>query len=71
MTPASGLDLRASMTPFQTPSRPRQSLKRPLNAQESSLSPASVNKRLRSVQTLFVLDANGLPSSPAGSMAEY
>ncbi|KAI7482037.1 hypothetical protein KC351_g6009 [Hortaea werneckii] len=59
MTPASGLDQRASLTPFQTPIR--RLSKRSL---EEDATPAS--KRLKSVQTKVVLNANGLPSSPAG-----
>ncbi|KAI7277651.1 hypothetical protein KC345_g6496 [Hortaea werneckii] len=61
MTPASGLDQRASLTPFQTPVR--RLSKRSL---EEDATPAS--KRLKSVQTKVVLNANGLPSSPAGLM---
>ncbi|RMY35070.1 hypothetical protein D0866_04849 [Hortaea werneckii] len=61
MTPASGLDQRASLTPFQTPIR-----RLPKRSFEEEATPAS--KRLKSVQTLGVLNANGLPSSPAGLM---
>lgn len=82
MTQASGLDLRASMTPFQTPSRPLrsrqvQAQKRALEDDESSIAtspkrqatPFSTFKRLKSMQTKLLIDANGLPSSPAGSLA--
>ncbi|RMX83506.1 hypothetical protein D0869_05259 [Hortaea werneckii] len=61
MTPASGLDQRASLTPFETPIR-----RLPKRSFEEEATPAS--KRLKSVQTLGVLNANGLPSSPAGLM---
>ncbi|KAI7246101.1 hypothetical protein KC343_g7005 [Hortaea werneckii] len=61
ITPASGLDQRASVTPFQTPVR--RLTKRSF---EEDATPAS--KRLKSVQTQVVLNANGLPSSPAGHM---
>ncbi|GAB1738851.1 hypothetical protein NU219Hw_g3635t1 [Hortaea werneckii] len=63
ITPASGLDQRASLTPFQTPIR--RLSKRSF---EESTTPAS--KRLKSVQTLGVLNANGLPSSPAALMRQ-
>lgn len=61
MTPASGLDQRASVTPFQTPVR--RLTKRSF---EEDATPAS--KRLKSVQSQVVLNANGLSSSPAGLM---
>ncbi|KAK5119758.1 hypothetical protein LTR85_007334 [Meristemomyces frigidus] len=66
VTPASGLDLRPSMTPFQTPSRPRQPQKRRFD--DAQTTPGSF-KRLKSMQTQFLLDANGLPSSPADPFA--
>ncbi|KAI7182079.1 hypothetical protein KC316_g10017 [Hortaea werneckii] len=61
MTPASGLDQQASLTPFQTPIR-----RLPKRSFREEATPAS--KRVKSVQTLGVLNANGLPSSPAGLM---
>ncbi|KAK3724805.1 hypothetical protein LTR37_000853 [Vermiconidia calcicola] len=68
-TPGSGLDLRASLTPFETPSRPRsrqsQPLKRPQDEQNAAMTPA---KRLKSVHSKFMLDAGGLSSSPANSV---
>lgn len=63
VTPASGLDLRPSMTPYQTPSRPRQPQKRQLD--DDITTPVSTFKRLKSMQTRYLLDVNGLPSSPA------
>lgn len=75
-TPASGLDLRASLTPFETPSQSRDHQVRYPKRQreeddETASSPpkriytaASAAKRLRSVQSKFVLDAGGLSSSP-------
>ncbi|KAK4545923.1 hypothetical protein LTR36_002487 [Oleoguttula mirabilis] len=68
MTPASGLDLRPSMTPFPTPSRPRQPQKRQFDDGEAA-TPVSTYKRLKSMQTQYLLDANGLPSSPADPFA--
>ncbi|KAK3707913.1 hypothetical protein LTR37_011765 [Vermiconidia calcicola] len=68
-TPGSGLDLRVSLTPFETPSRPRsresQPLKRPQDDRKTAMTPA---KRLKSVHSEFMLDAGGLSSSPANSV---
>lgn len=64
ITPASGLDLRASMTPYQTPSRPAPSHKRPQSVSETGTAAFS-SKRLKRVQTKVILDASGLSSSPA------
>lgn len=64
ITPASGLDLRASMTPYQTPSRPVPSRKRPQSNSETGTAP-SASKRLKRVQTKVFLDASGISSSPA------
>lgn len=73
---ASGLDYRMSMTPFQTPVRPRRGQSQPVKRKLDDLergeplskdasTPGSTFKRLRSLQTQYVLDARGLPSSPA------
>ena len=75
-TPASGLDLPAATTPFETPSaRPRsrqlQTRKRSLGdddrhdaSMKRRATPGSAVRRLRSVQTEYILDAAGMPSSP-------
>ncbi|KAH9810921.1 HORMA domain [Teratosphaeria destructans] len=79
MTPASGLEPRESMTPYQTPSRPsslRQ--KRTLDTGEINCVTPAAKKRMttpvffrpKSLRTCGVLDANGLPSSPAFGMPE-
>ena len=80
-TPVSGLDLRASITPFETPSRPRrkQTLgpKRPQEDEDDErpskkrCEGLGSEKRVRSVRSEFVLDAGGLPSSPAGPVLGY
>ncbi|KAK5131638.1 hypothetical protein LTR08_000765 [Meristemomyces frigidus] len=69
ITPGSGLDQLPSMTPYQTPSRPRQPQKRSFDDDEDT--PGSIFKRFKSVQTQYMLDANGLPSSPADSFSHY
>jgi len=65
-TPDSGLDIRASMAPYETPSRPRgydlPPRKRSADADNGS---SNLFKRFKSMQTKCVLDANGLTSSPA------
>jgi hypothetical protein len=73
-TPASGLDLRSSMTPYETPSRHRISSALPqkrkfeesveCQMQEKDGSGTKASKRHRSMQTRGIIDANGL-SSPA------
>ncbi|KAK4554686.1 hypothetical protein LTR86_008188 [Recurvomyces mirabilis] len=64
-TPGSGLDIRASMAPYETPSRPRsQLLPRRKRPAEEPIDP-NIFKRFKSMQTKCVLDANGMTSSPA------
>ena len=77
-TPASGLDLPSSVTPFETPSRPQSrqttAMKRRGEHSDDAATPAkrrltpSLGQRLRSVQSEYVLDAAGLSSSPIGSV---
>ncbi|TKA65004.1 hypothetical protein B0A55_09436, partial [Friedmanniomyces simplex] len=76
-TPASGLDLRAA-TPLKTPSRTHglrsMTGKRSLDGAlqggspaKRAATPSSTFGRMRSMQSRFVIDANGLSSSPGGS----
>lgn len=74
-TPASGLDLHESTTPYQTPRlRPQYDRQvkcaRTIDNDVIAATPPSRNRPgrsancLRSVRTAFMLDANGLSSSP-------
>lgn len=72
-TPASNLDLRPSMTPYETPLLSRFPLrKRPSDDQGVFDTPAKrrsiqtpLYHRLRSIQTTLILNADGMSSSPA------
>ena len=74
-TPNTGLDLRVSMTPFETPSLLRRknghALKRSRvegddaeTSDEQHQTPKSA-KRMRSVHSALIIDAGDLLSSPA------
>ncbi|KAK5174176.1 uncharacterized protein LTR77_001256 [Saxophila tyrrhenica] len=84
-TPASGLDLRQSMTPYDTPPHLRTHLTRSskrarLSGDEDEVVAATPPKarrrttsspaRVKSVRTAVMLDAAGLPSSPGPSSYE-
>lgn len=71
-TPTSNLDLRLSMTPYETPVLPRFPLrKRPSDDQGVFSTPAKrrsetpLYNRLKSIQTTLILNADGMSSSPA------
>ena len=74
-TPNTGLDLRASMTPYETPSRRRsrvdQPIKRALEREKDDESPPkrqatpnSGKKRLESVTSAYMLDVAGISPIP-------
>lgn len=70
-TTASGLDLRASVAPYQTPALPSFNQGKRYREDDVFSIPSSrassntpVFKRLKSVQSLTLLNANGLSSSP-------
>lgn len=74
-TPASDLDLRSSMTPYETPVLSHfPSRKRPSEDHTTSDTPAKrrstrtpLPHRLKSIQTTLILKADGMSSSPANN----